>query len=239
MSDPTTHRVLVGDARSLGIPDASVDLVVTSPPYPMIAMWDALFSALDPRVGALLATNPDAAFEAQHAALDAVWAECRRVLRPGGLLCVNVGDATRTLDGVFRLWPNHARILRACAALGFHVLPDVLWRKPTNAPNKFMGSGMLPGGAYVTYEHEYVLVLRNGPPRAFPGAADKARRRASAYFWEERNTWFSDLWMGLAGTEQALSPAARPIPAAGLGPLRSGGPTRRRRRMRDRSRSSR
>lgn len=203
----TSHRVLAGDARALALPEGSVDLVVTSPPYPMIAMWDEVFAALDPRMPGLLATDPAAAFEAQHATLDAVWAECRRLLRPGGLLCVNVGDATRTLDGVFRLWSNHARILRACEALGFHVLPDVLWRKPTNAPNKFMGSGMLPGGAYVTYEHEYVLVLRNGPGRTFATADEKRLRRQSAYFWEERNVWFSDVWMGLAGTDQGRAGA--------------------------------
>ncbi|MFB6188714.1 MAG: site-specific DNA-methyltransferase, partial [Halapricum sp.] len=36
----TTHRIVTGDARSLDLPSDSVDLVVTSPPYPMIEMWD-------------------------------------------------------------------------------------------------------------------------------------------------------------------------------------------------------
>ncbi|MFN7145639.1 MAG: DNA-methyltransferase, partial [Myxococcota bacterium] len=212
----TTHRVVVGDARRLDVPDASVHLVVTSPPYPMIAMWDAAFAALDPAVPRLLETDPAAAFEAQHAVLDAVWAECRRVLVPGGFLCVNVGDATRSL-GPFRLWSNHARVLTACERLGFTTLPDILWRKPTNAPNKFMGSGMLPGGAYVTYEHEYVLVFRSGGPRAFD-AAEKRLRRESAYFWEERNLWFSDLWSGLTGTDQGL-PSGAPRERSGAFPL--------------------
>jgi site-specific DNA-methyltransferase (cytosine-N4-specific) len=34
----TTHEVVVGDARELALPDDSVELVVTSPPYPMIEM---------------------------------------------------------------------------------------------------------------------------------------------------------------------------------------------------------
>lgn len=212
----TSHRVVVGDARALDLPDASVHLVVTSPPYPMIAMWDDAFAALDPAVPRLLEADPAAAFEAQHAVLDAVWAACRRALVPGGFLCVNVGDATRTL-GQFRLWSNHARIIAACERLGFTTLPDILWRKPTNAPNKFMGSGMLPGGAYVTYEHEYVLVFRSGGPRAFD-ADDKRRRRESAYFWEERNLWFSDLWSGLTGTDQGL-PRGAPRERSGAFPL--------------------
>jgi DNA modification methylase len=148
---------------------------------------------------ALDAENALAAFEAMHVELDRVWAECFRVLSPGGIACINIGDATRTVGGHFRLFHNHARILSACVALGFSVLPDILWRKQTNAPNKFMGSGMLPGGAYVTYEHEYILVLRKGNRRVFK---DAPTRRRSAYFWEERNLWFSDLWE-LKGARQS------------------------------------
>lgn len=206
----TTHQLIVGDARRLAaIPDASVQLVVTSPPYPMIAMWDAAFEAMDPAVGLLLAA-PDglAAFEAMHRSLDQVWAECARVLSPGGFAAVNIGDATRSLGGEFRLFHNHARIVAAMVDQGFTVLPDVLWRKPTNAPNKFMGSGMLPAGAYVTYEHEYVLLFRRGGKRVFPSPQAKAARARSAYFWEERNRWFSDLWSDLRGTRQALGPRA-------------------------------
>ena len=192
----STHQVLLGDARRLPVDDDSVHLVVTSPPYPMIEMWDAVFASMDPAIPEL---GPLEAFEAQHAQLDAVWRELHRVLVPGGICCINIGDATRSVDGHFRLFHNHARIVTKAVELGFTVLPDILWRKPTNAPNKFMGSGMLPGGAYVTYEHEYVLVLRKGNKRGFK---DAPNRRRSAYFWEERNVWFSDLWE-LKGTRQS------------------------------------
>jgi DNA modification methylase len=139
-----------------------------------------------------------------HRLLDQVWTELFRVLRPGGLACINIGDATRTLQGEFQLWPNHARVLTALTRLGFLMLPDILWRKPTNAPDKFMGSGMLPAGAYVTYEHEYILIARKGSRRVFASAAEKEQRRESAYFWEERNLWFSDLWSDLKGVAQEL-----------------------------------
>lgn len=213
MADPTTsapalteHRVHLGDARELSfLGDATVDLVVTSPPYPLIAMWDPVFAALSPAAAAALAREDGpAAFEAMHAELDGVWAELARVLKPGGLLCVNIGDAARTLKGEFCLYANHARVLMAATRLGLVVLPDILWRKPTNAPNKFMGSGMLPAGAYVTYEHEYILILRKGGKRVFASKEEKARRQRSAYFWEERNTWFSDIWTDLRGVGQAL-----------------------------------
>ncbi len=203
----TTHRIIVGDAADMGgVADSSVALVVTSPPYPMIGMWDELFRARDPRIGdALDAGDGPAAFERMHADLDRVWAEVRRVLINGGIACVNIGDATRTVADRFRLYSNHARIVSSFVDLGLDVLPAIIWRKQTNAPNKFMGSGMLPGGAYVTLEHEYILVFRNGARRAFDTDRTKSARRRSAYFWEERNRWFSDLW-DFKGVRQALAP---------------------------------
>ncbi len=205
MKGRTLHRLELGDARLLDhLPEASVQLAVTSPPYPMIEMWDELFGRLNPGVGpALQRGEGQEAFALMHGELDRVWAQVARLLTPGGIACINVGDAARRLNGSFRLFPNHARILSACSALGLHVLPGILWRKPTNAPNKFVGSGMLPAGAYLTLEHEHILVLRKGPLRGFSGEAERRQRRRSAFFWEERNRWFSDLWE-LTGARQEL-----------------------------------
>jgi DNA modification methylase len=199
----TEHALHVDDARELGLDDESVELVVTSPPYPMIEMWDGLFADLDPEIGdALEAGDGDAAFEHMHAVLDEVWAALERVLVDGGIACVNVGDATRTIADRFRVYPNHVRITRAFRELGFDPLPDLLWRKPANSAAKFMGSGMVPPNAYPTLEHEYVLVFRKGGPRSFEPRSE--RRYESAYFWEERNRWFSDLWTDVRGADQPL-----------------------------------
>lgn len=176
------------------IKDEGVELVVTSPPYPMIEMWDEVFGTQDPDVATALKTGDGrTAFELMHSLLDAVWRECARVVRPGGFVCVNIGDATRKVADNFRLYTNHSRVTSAMESLGFQSLPLVLWQKQTNAPNKFMGSGMLPSGAYVTLEHEYILIFRKGGKREFKGSETEARR-AGAFFWEERNTWFSDIW---------------------------------------------
>lgn len=202
----TDHLIYFGDAReNLAIPKAAVNLIVTSPPYPLIEMWDGTFAALNPAIAkALAGGDGPAAFELMHRELDRVWRQCYRVLQPGGLACINIGDAVRTLKGNFRMYANHARVLAAMERLGFEILPDILWRKPSNSPTKFMGSGMLPAGAYVTYEHEYILIFRKGGKRLFRTAGEQARRRASAFFWEERNLWFSDIWTDLRGTGQEL-----------------------------------
>jgi DNA modification methylase len=67
---------------------------------------------------------------------------------------------------------------------------------------------MLPPGAYVTLEHEYILILRKDAKREFKTEADRQNRRASAYFWEERNVWFSDVWLDIKGAAQHLGDRA-------------------------------
>ena len=189
------------------IADASVQLIVTSPPYPMIAMWDRAFGEMNPKIAQLLEEERgNDAFNAMHEELNHCWRECYRTLIDGGLACINIGDATRSMGGQFALYPNHAAIVTALQSIGFTILPDILWRKPSNAPNKYMGSGMLPAGAYVTYEHEYVIIARKGGKRIFKTAEEKSNRRRSAFFWEERNAWFSDLWQGLTGSRQKMGP---------------------------------
>lgn len=202
----TTHKVIIGDARSMDeIEDQSIHLMVTSPPYPMIEMWDAVFNEQNPEVGDAL-KNKDGvkAFELMHKELDKAWNEVYRVLNDGGIACINIGDATRTINGNFHLYSNHSRILSHCLKIGFVSLPEIIWRKQTNAPNKFMGSGMLPAGAYVTLEHEFILLLRKGGKREFKSPDEKLNRQRSSFFWEERNNWFSDLW-DFKGTTQKLN----------------------------------
>ena len=202
----TIHTTIIGDAGDMpAVSSESVDLVVTSPPYPMIHMWDDLFCRQNPSIRNHLDDSEGmAAFELMHRELDRVWDEVFRVLKTNGFACINMGDATRKLGDDFCLYPNHARVLQRLTAMGLHVLPDILWRKQTNAPNKFMGSGMLPAGAYVTLEHEYILVVRKGSKRCFDSAEEKNRRRESAIFWEERNQFFSDIWTDLKGAGQEL-----------------------------------
>jgi DNA modification methylase len=200
----TTHRILFKNASDMReIPDCSADLMVTSPPYPMIEMWDTIFAGQNPAIGdALKSGDGKTAFELMNKELDKVWKEVYRVLKEGGFACINIGDATRTIDGEFKLYTNHSRILEYCLKLGFSPLPEILWRKQTNAPNKFMGSGMLPAGAYVTLEHEFITILRKGNKRKFNRPDEKLYRQKSAFFWEERNVWFSDVWEDLKGTKQ-------------------------------------
>ncbi|MCI4335865.1 MAG: site-specific DNA-methyltransferase [Thermoplasmata archaeon] len=195
-TDPPTARIIEGDARKLpGIADRSIDLVVTSPPYPMLPQWDELFAGLGAN-----------GYGEMHALLDDAWAACERVLVDGGLLAINVGDALRRVDGEFRLWPNHARILHAADRLGLSPLPYILWKKPTNKPNAFLGSGFLPPNAYVTLDCEYILLFRKGRLRRYPPR--DPGRTASQLTRAQRDHWFSQVWDDVRGVPQG-SPGVR------------------------------
>jgi modification methylase len=185
-----------GDARTLdGVRDASVELVLTSPPYPMVPQWDAQFHALGADdQGAMLEVLADA------------WRACYRVLVPGGLLAIVIGDALRRGKDGFRLWPNHAATLLDAQRVGFRALPYVLWKKPTNRPNAYLGSGFLPPNAYVTLDCEFVLLLRKGELRRFPRR--DPRREASRFGRAERDLWFSQVWEDVRGAPQR-GPAGR------------------------------
>ncbi len=198
----TEHTLYTEGSSSMrNLRAGSISLVVTSPPYPMVRMWDGLFAERDSYLASLLAAGEgEAAFERMHAQLDRTWDALARVLHEGAFVCINIGDATRSLQGEFKLYPNAARIGEAMRRRGFSPLPSIVWRKSTNAPTKFMGSGVLPAGAYVTLEHEKVLIFRKGGKRRFT-EEEKERRRESAFFYEERNTWFSDVWR-LGGERQ-------------------------------------
>lgn len=182
----------------------SVDLIITSPPYPMIEMWDSIFSSLNDKIKESLDDGAGKkAFLLMHEEMNRVWKECARVLKPGGIACINIGDATRKINNTFQLFPNHVNITSYFQNNNFISLPCILWRKPTNSPNKFLGSGMLPPNAYITLEHEYILIFRKGNnKRKLEPKLDN--RYNSAYFWEERNKWFSDVWMDIRGTAQNI-----------------------------------
>jgi len=49
MNQITNHKIYFGNSQKMRfIKDKSVDLIVTSPIYPMIAMWDEVFGIPEP-----------------------------------------------------------------------------------------------------------------------------------------------------------------------------------------------
>lgn len=198
--------------------DGSVQLMVTSPPYPMIQMWDEQFTKGNRKIASLwrkLDRGDDAAgrqiYDLMHENLAKVWAETYRVLADGAIAAINIGDATRSINGNFQLFPNHARITESCEEIGFTTLPYILWKKPTNRPKykgkgAFLGSGFLPPNAYVTLDCEFILLFRKGKLRKFE--PHHPERYESRFTKTQRDVWFSQIW-DFKGTRQTASELER------------------------------
>ncbi len=211
----TEHKIILGNSQHMPeLRDNSIQLMVTSPPYPMIKMWDTLFQKIDPQT-ALTDNCPEEtvthAYEAMHENLARTWREAFRVLIEGGIACINIGDATRTVNGMFRLFPNHSKIIEHCTRIGFTTLPYVLWKKPTTKPmykgkGAFLGSGFLPPNAYVTLDCEFILIFRKGKLRQFP--RHDPRRYSSAFTKKQRDEWFTQIWT-VTGARQTTSQLER------------------------------
>ena len=216
----TNHRIILGNSQQMHeLADGAVQLMVTSPPYPMIQMWDALFAKVDPKIAELwqklnanaVGENVRLIYDAMHENLAKVWQEAYRVLVEGGIACINIGDATRTINGKFQLFSNHSRITEICGKIGFTTLPYILWKKPTNKPTykgkgAFLGSGFLPPNAYITLDCEFILIFRKGKLRKFQ-PHDK-KRYDSVFTKKQRDEWFSQIWT-LKGTRQTTSQLER------------------------------
>jgi DNA modification methylase len=220
----TEHIIINANSQQMPeITDASIHLMVTSPPYPMIKMWDNQFATIDPQIATLwqkLETDGKEEtvtqiYNAMHEALAKTWRETYRVLIDGGIACINVGDATRTLNGKFRLFPNHSRIIEHCEKSGLTTLPYILWKKPTTKPKykgkgAFLGSGFLPPNAYITLDCEFILLFRKGKLRKFP--PNDPCRYASAFTKQQRDEWFTQIW-NIKGTRQTTSQTEKRIAA--------------------------
>ena len=124
----TLHKIYNESSINMkSIGDETVDLVVTSPPYPMVEMWDDCFKLQNDFVAQAFEKKMYyQAWVEMHYVLEKVWKEIVRVVKPGGFVCINIGDATRTFEDTFQLFSNHSQIIQFFIQNGFVCLPDMI-----------------------------------------------------------------------------------------------------------------
>lgn len=205
----TTHRLHKGDARDMSwIPDRSVHLVVTSPPY-----W-----TLKEYVAGAGQMGGIADYKTFLDELDKVWAECFRVLAPGGRVCCVVGDVClpRKLAGRHYVMPLHADIQVRSREVGFDCLTPILWHKITNGVTEATGNGAgfygkpYQPGAVVKNDIEYILFLRKGGAYRQPSCQQK---ELSMLTKSEMKAWWRSIWTDVKGASTRAGHPA-PYPAA-------------------------
>lgn len=208
----TTHKLHLGDARGLSwIPDSSVHLIVTSPPY-----WN--LKGYNEHSGQL---GHIADYELFLSELDRVWRECARVLVPGGRVCCVVGDVCiprRKNKGRHWVAPLHSDIQVRARTFGLDNLTPIIWYKIANGAMETVGNGSgyygkpyQPNGV-IKNDVEYILFLRKGGEYRKPGHTQKA---LSMLTKEEQRTWFQQIWSDIRGAStRAGHPAPFPVEVA-------------------------
>jgi site-specific DNA-methyltransferase (adenine-specific) len=204
----TVHRLINGDSRDLSfLSDASVHLVVTSPPYWNLKRYNE---------------NPDQLghiqdYEAFLFELEKVWRHVYRILVPGGRLVCVVGDVcvARRDFGRHLVFPLHADICVICRRIGFDNLNPIIWHKIANASyevkngSKFLGKPYEPN-AIIKNDMEFILMQRK------PGGYRKptnAQREASRIGKDDFGRWFQQIW-NITGASTKRHPAPFPLELA-------------------------
>lgn len=189
-----SHQVFWGDARAMGdLKDASVHLVVTSPPY-----WQLKDYGSDAQIG--FNQSLDEYFES----LAQVWRECYRVLHPGCRMCINVGDqfARAAHYGRYKVIPLHAQIIADAERAGFDFMGQIIWQKVTtqnaSGGGAIMGSFPYPRNGIVKLDSEYILLFKKLGDAPKPTPEQKTKSVISV---EEWNRFFAGHW-NFAGEKQ-------------------------------------
>lgn len=138
--EPPTVQIVAGDARKTGLPDNSVDLVVTSPPY-----WAKRDYGHPDQIGQ--ESTPDGFVSSIMECLT----EWKRVLRPSGSIFLNIGDTyfKRSLVGI------PGRIEAAAVDAGWSIRNRIIWAKNGGMPE--------PARNRLAVRHEYIIHLTSKP----------------------------------------------------------------------------
>lgn len=205
---PTRHQLFLGDSRFMEeIPDESVHLAVTSPPYWTLKEYPA-------NEGQLGHVED---YEEFLDELDKVWQNVFRVLVPGGRLVVVLGDVClpRRCFGRHVVFPLHASIQERCRKIGFDNLASIIWYKIANAKfeakrsSRFLGKPYEPN-AIINNDIEYILFQRK------PGGYRKptlSARILSTISEDCYRDWFRQIWT-LTGASTKQHPAPFPVSIA-------------------------
>ncbi|MFH1128398.1 MAG: DNA methyltransferase [Candidatus Omnitrophota bacterium] len=190
----TLHKIIIGDSRKMQeVKDASVHLIVTSPPY-----WQLKDYGSSDQIGF------NHSYEEYINNLNLVWNECHRVIENGCRLCINIGDqfARAVYYGRYKVIPIRTEIIKFCETIGFDYMGAVIWQKVTTCNTtggaSVMGSFPYPRNGILKLDYEFILIFKK---QGTITPVTHEIREKSKMTTEEWNQYFSGHW-NFAGEKQ-------------------------------------
>jgi site-specific DNA-methyltransferase (adenine-specific) len=149
------------------LPDNSVHLMITSPPYNVTKEYDANLT-----------------LDEYLALLKRVWKETYRVLVPGGRACINIANLGRK-----PYIPLHSYIIEDMLEIGFLMRGEIIWNKGSSAsPSTAWGSWLSAANPVLRDIHEYILVFSKGT------FSLKSKGKESTITKDEFLEWTKSVW---------------------------------------------
>ena len=183
----TNHKIIIGDSRKMDeLPDESVHLVITSPPY-----WQLKDYGVSGQIGF------NDSYESYINNLNLVWNECHRVLHKGCRLCINIGDqfARAVYYGRYKVIPIRTEIIKFCETIGFDYMGAIIWQKVTTSNTTggavVMGSYPYPRNGILKLDYEFILIFKKG---GIPPKTTKENKESSKLTKDEWNSYFQGHW---------------------------------------------
>jgi DNA modification methylase len=183
----THNKIIIGDSRNMiEVTDESVHLVITSPPY-----WQLKDYGNGSQIGF------DDSYEDYINSLNIVWNQCRRVLKKGCRLCVNIGDqfARSVYYGRYKVIPIRTEIIKFCETIGFDYMGAIIWQKVTTCNTTggatIMGSFPFPRNGILKIDYEFILIFKKHG--AAPGVSKEIKEQSRMTI-EEWNQFFTGHW---------------------------------------------
>ena len=194
MQTDTNHKIVIGDARDMQeLPDQSVQLIVTSPPY-----WQLKDYGNNKQIGY------NDTYEEYINNLNLVWSECHRSLEDGCRLCINIGDqyARAAYYGRYKIIPIRTEIIKFCETIGFDYMGAIIWQKVgtmnTSGGASIMGSYPYPRNGMIALDYEFILLFKK---YGTPTKPDSTKKKLSELTKQEWRTYFQGHW-NLPGAKQ-------------------------------------
>lgn len=155
-------QTVKGDSRDLKfLPEKSVQLVVTSPPY-----WDkANYGKNNSNLGAI------GNYRSFLDEMSRVFAECFRVLEPGRKMCVVTANVNQHTDYGLLTFPLSTDFTLRLRDAGFVLVNEIIWSKDgtggkwgsANKQRPIFGSYPYPPNFLFKNVHEYVIIAAKPP----------------------------------------------------------------------------